>query len=48
MFKKNSVNKLRDKFPKYGIGNDVYLSDCGLDLLNRLLTYDPKKRITAR
>jgi cell division cycle 2-like protein len=33
-------NNLRRKFPQ--------LSDYGFDLLNRLLTYDPDKRITAR
>lgn len=25
----------------------MYLSDCGLDLLQRLMTYDPAKRISA-
>ncbi|EFN52944.1 hypothetical protein CHLNCDRAFT_32311, partial [Chlorella variabilis] len=33
-------NYLRKEFP--------HLSDAGIDLLNRLLTYDPDKRITAR
>jgi len=33
-------NNLKQKFPQ--------LSQHGIDLLNRLLTYDPKKRITAR
>ncbi|KAL4422316.1 hypothetical protein ABPG75_008513 [Micractinium tetrahymenae] len=33
-------NYLRKEFPQ--------LSDSGIDLLNRLLTYDPEKRITAR
>jgi cell division cycle 2-like protein len=32
-------NTLRDEFPA--------LSDQGIDLLSRLLTYDPSKRITA-
>ena len=27
--------------------DDLYLSDIGLDLLNKLLNYDPNKRITA-
>lgn len=33
-------NYLRQKFPR--------LSEAGLDLLNRCLTYDPAKRLTAR
>lgn len=33
-------NYLRQRFPR--------LSDEGLDLLNRLLTYDPERRLTAR
>lgn len=38
-FKEQPFNNLRKKFP--------YLTKCGFDLLNRFLTYDPKKRITA-
>ncbi len=25
----------------------MYLTDCGLDLLQKLMTYDPSKRLTA-
>jgi cell division cycle 2-like protein len=32
-------NKLRSRFP--------YLTESGLDLLSKLLTFDPKQRITA-
>ena len=38
-FTKQPYNNLRKKFP--------YLTGSGFDLLNRFLTYDPKKRITA-
>lgn len=49
MGKKGSKNKLRDKFPKVAIEeNDMYLSDLGLDLLQKMLTYDPDKRISAK
>lgn len=38
-FTKQPYNHLRKRFP--------YLTNNGFDLLNRFLTYDPKKRITA-
>ena len=38
-FTKQPYNHLRKKFP--------YLTKNGFDLLNQLLTYDPKKRISA-
>ena len=41
------VNKLRQEFPAhtaYGQG----LTDTGFDLLNRLLTLDPSRRINAK
>eukprot|EP01018_Ginkgo_biloba_P031579 Gb_15107 [translate_table: standard] len=40
-------NKLRDKFPVTSFSGRPILSESGFDLLNRLLTYDPNKRITA-
>ncbi|KAF3635665.1 hypothetical protein FXO38_24523 [Capsicum annuum] len=47
-FVKHSYNNLRKKFqnatPFMGL---PVLSEAGLGLLNKLLTYDPKKRITA-
>mmetsp|Transcript_25990 Transcript_25990/g.30004 ORF Transcript_25990/g.30004 Transcript_25990/m.30004 type:complete len:158 (-) Transcript_25990:24-497(-) len=47
--KKGQKSKLRDKFPKIPMEeNDMYLTDTGLDLLNKMLTFDPEKRITAR
>lgn len=46
--KKASKSKLRDKFPKIAVDErDMFLSDVGLDLLNKMLTFDPSKRITA-
>mmetsp|Transcript_40830 Transcript_40830/g.66201 ORF Transcript_40830/g.66201 Transcript_40830/m.66201 type:complete len:499 (+) Transcript_40830:82-1578(+) len=39
---------LRGKFPSASFSaNKPYLTEAGFDLLNRMLTYDPKKRITA-
>ena len=47
-FKKFTQNKLRERFPKIPINqDDLYLSDVGLDLINKLLIYDPNKRMTA-
>ncbi|KAH9622008.1 hypothetical protein KSS87_020066 [Heliosperma pusillum] len=40
-------NQLRKKFPATSFTGSPVLSDAGFDLLNRLLTYDPDKRITA-
>jgi len=34
-----SYNNLRSKF--------LYLTEAGIDLMSKLLTYDPKKRISA-
>lgn len=38
-FTKQPYNNLRKRFP--------YLTQSGFDLLNKFLTYDPKKRITG-
>ncbi|ONM16464.1 hypothetical protein ZEAMMB73_Zm00001d003222 [Zea mays] len=38
---------LRDKFPAASFSGRPILSEAGFDLLNRLLTYDPDKRISA-
>lgn len=46
-FVKQPYNKLRDKFPPTSFSGRPTLSESGFDLLNRLLTYDPNKRITA-
>ncbi|XP_031476335.1 cyclin-dependent kinase G-2-like [Nymphaea colorata] len=49
-FVRQPYNKLREKFPKFtatSFSGKPTLSDAGFDLLNRLLTYDPEKRITA-
>uniref|UniRef100_A0A175YSB5 cyclin-dependent kinase n=1 Tax=Daucus carota subsp. sativus TaxID=79200 RepID=A0A175YSB5_DAUCS len=40
-------NLLRKKFPATSFTGSPVLSDAGFDLLNKLLTYDPEKRITA-
>ncbi|KAF9673684.1 hypothetical protein SADUNF_Sadunf10G0049800 [Salix dunnii] len=40
-------NLLRKKFPATSFTGSPVLSDSGFDLLNKLLTYDPEKRITA-
>ncbi|XP_042007015.1 cyclin-dependent kinase G-2-like isoform X2 [Salvia splendens] len=46
-FVKHKYNQLRRKFPATSFTGSPVLSDAGFDLLNRLLTYDPDKRITA-
>ena len=46
-FKNQPFNKLRETFPAIGFVYKLTLSKKGFDLLNRLLTYDPSKRITA-
>ncbi|KAL3501048.1 hypothetical protein ACH5RR_035497 [Cinchona calisaya] len=46
-FSKHKYNQLRTKFPPTSFTGSPVLSDAGFDLLNRLLTYDPEKRITA-
>eukprot|EP01027_Heterolobosea_sp_BB2_P017137 GEZU01024310.1.p1 GENE.GEZU01024310.1~~GEZU01024310.1.p1 ORF type:complete len:133 (+),score=37.37 GEZU01024310.1:220-618(+) len=46
-FKKQPYNNLRKKFPAIPIGDQPYLTENGFDLLSRMLTYDPAKRITA-
>ncbi|KAJ4776173.1 Cyclin-dependent kinase 2 [Rhynchospora pubera] len=43
----NHPYKLREKFPRASFSGQPTLSDAGLDLLNKLLTYDPEERITA-
>ncbi|KAK8516723.1 hypothetical protein V6N13_080828 [Hibiscus sabdariffa] len=40
-------NLLRKKFPATSFTGTPVLSDAGFDLLNKLLTYDPEKRLTA-
>ncbi|KAM7464723.1 hypothetical protein LguiA_032844 [Lonicera macranthoides] len=46
-FVKHQYNLLRRKFPATSFTGTPVLSDAGFDLLNKLLTYDPEKRITA-
>uniref|UniRef100_A0A5B6ZT37 cyclin-dependent kinase n=2 Tax=Davidia involucrata TaxID=16924 RepID=A0A5B6ZT37_DAVIN len=46
-FVKHQYNLLRRKFPATSFTGSPVLSDSGFDLLNKLLTYDPEKRITA-
>eukprot|EP00252_Welwitschia_mirabilis_P002994 TRINITY_DN1300_c0_g1_i1.p1 TRINITY_DN1300_c0_g1~~TRINITY_DN1300_c0_g1_i1.p1 ORF type:complete len:566 (-),score=90.61 TRINITY_DN1300_c0_g1_i1:2158-3855(-) len=40
--------RLREKFPAVSFSGGPTLTESGFDLLSRLLTYDPKKRITAQ
>jgi len=40
-------NQLRRKFPKISPNGGPCVSDLGFDLLNKLLAYDPKRRVTA-
>ncbi|KAF5726684.1 cyclin-dependent kinase G-2 [Tripterygium wilfordii] len=47
-FVKQQYNMLRKKFPATSFTGSPVLSDAGFDLLNKLLTYDPEKRITAK
>ncbi|XP_060214150.1 cyclin-dependent kinase G-2 isoform X1 [Lycium barbarum] len=46
-FVKHQYNNLRKIFPATAFTGSPVLSDAGLDLLNKLLTYDPEERITA-
>ncbi|XP_057493940.1 LOW QUALITY PROTEIN: cyclin-dependent kinase G-2 [Actinidia eriantha] len=46
-FVKHQYNLLRRKFPATSFTGSPVLSDAGFDLLNKLLTYDPEKRIAA-
>ncbi|KAG4933049.1 Cyclin-dependent kinase G-2 [Glycine soja] len=46
-FVKQPINTLRKKFPAASFTGLPVLSELGFDLLKRLLTYDPEKRITA-
>ncbi|KAE8730143.1 Cyclin-dependent kinase G-2 [Hibiscus syriacus] len=46
-FVKHQYNRLRKKFPATSSTGTAVLSDAGFDLLNKLLTYEPEKRITA-
>ncbi|XP_010677923.1 cyclin-dependent kinase G-2 isoform X2 [Beta vulgaris subsp. vulgaris] len=46
-FVNQPYNQLHKKFPRASFTDSPALSDLGLDLLSRLLTYDPEKRITS-
>lgn len=46
-FVRQPYNRLREKFPPTSFSGRPTLSEAGFDLLNKLLTYDPEKRITA-
>ncbi|KAL8150992.1 hypothetical protein V2J09_020800 [Rumex salicifolius] len=46
-FVKHQYNQLRKKFPATSFTGSPVLSDAGFDLMNKLLTYDPEKRMTA-
>lgn len=46
-FVKQPYNLLRKKFPATSFIGSPALTDLGFDLLSKLLTYDPEKRITA-
>ncbi|KAL6634692.1 hypothetical protein ACP70R_027363 [Stipagrostis hirtigluma subsp. patula] len=44
---KRTHSRLRGKFPAVSFTGGLTLSEAGFDLLSRLLTYDPEKRISA-
>ncbi|XP_027335323.1 cyclin-dependent kinase G-2 isoform X3 [Abrus precatorius] len=46
-FVKQPYNMLRKKFPATSFTGSTVLSELGFDLLKKLLTYDPEKRISA-
>ncbi|BBN16034.1 hypothetical protein Mp_7g02920 [Marchantia polymorpha subsp. ruderalis] len=46
-FVRQPYNRLREKFPPTAFAGRPTLSESGYNLLNGLLTYDPKKRLTA-
>lgn len=46
-FAKHPHNLLRKKFPAASFIGSPVLSDLGFDLLSKLVTYDPEKRISA-
>jgi cell division cycle 2-like protein len=46
-FPHQPYNNLRKKFPKISPNGGVTLSDAGFDLLNKLLAYDPDRRMTC-
>ncbi|XVF54649.1 hypothetical protein PTKIN_Ptkin05aG0198200 [Pterospermum kingtungense] len=46
-YSKQQFSLLRRKFPAASFTGSAVLSEEGFDLLNRLLTYDPEKRISA-
>ncbi|XP_078171899.1 cyclin-dependent kinase G-2-like [Carex rostrata] len=48
VFTKQPYNRLREKFPPTSFSGRPTLSEAGFDLLNKLLTYDPERRISAK
>ncbi|KAI3727030.1 hypothetical protein L1987_66838 [Smallanthus sonchifolius] len=47
-FVKQRYNNLRNKFPIAVFTGSPALTELGIDLLSKFLTYDPEKRITAK
>ncbi|KAJ3696894.1 hypothetical protein LUZ61_000599 [Rhynchospora tenuis] len=47
VYTKQPYNRLREKFPPTSFSGRPTLSEAGFDLLNKLLTYDPERRISA-
>jgi len=41
-------SQLRQRFPRVNLGAGPMLSDTGFDLLSRMLTLNPQRRITAK
>ncbi len=46
-YKIQQTERLRDFFPPTNFSGGAYLNDSGFDLLSRLLTYNPDRRLTA-
>ena len=46
--KKYNMNRLGDKFPRAALPGDAFLTQVGVDLMNKMLSLNPDTRITAQ